>query len=103
MYLARALTRSSLLPLYNLGPRSAFKMSTTSAVYSSASLEAANAQPFSTMDGKLDPKLLEALKEMNFEFMTPVQSKVLQGLPSMKSDWYVIFLRPGPSRTVHCK
>ena len=61
-------------------------MSTSSALYSSASLKAANAQPYSSMQGKLDPMLLQALKDMEFEFMTPVQSQVLGGLPSLKSD-----------------
>ena len=62
-------------------------MSTTSALYTSASLKAANAPAFSTMRGKLDPALLLALKEINYDFMTPVQEQVLNGLPSMKSDW----------------
>lgn len=62
-------------------------MSTSGALYSSASLKAANAQPYSVMDGKLDPMLLQALRDMNFDFMTPVQSQVLTGLPSLKSDW----------------
>lgn len=42
----------------------------------------------SVMEGKLDPMLLQALKDMAFDFMTPVQSQVLAGLPSMKSDWW---------------
>ncbi len=63
-------------------------MSSSSALYSSASLKAANAQPYSSMQGKLDPVLLEALKNvMGFEYMTPVQSKVLNGLPTLRSDW----------------
>ncbi len=63
-------------------------MSSSSALYSSASLKAANAQPYSSLKGKLDPALLEALKDvMGFDFMTPVQSKVLSGLPTLKSDW----------------
>ena len=63
-------------------------MSSSSALYSSASLKAANAQPYSSMKGKLDPVLLEALKYvLGFEFMTPVQSKVLRGLPTLRSDW----------------
>lgn len=64
-------------------------MSTSGALYSSESLKAANAQPYSSMEGKLDPMLLLALKDMNFDFMTPVQSKVLGGLPSLKSDCLV--------------
>lgn len=62
-------------------------MSTSGALYSNASLRAANAQPYTSMEGKLDPMLLQALKDMNFDFMTPVQSQVLAGLPSFKSDW----------------
>lgn len=64
-------------------------MSTSGALYSSASLKAANAQPYSSMEGTLDPMLLLALKDMKFEFMTPVQSKVLGGLPSLQSDCLV--------------
>ena len=62
-------------------------MSTSGALYSSASLTTANAQPFSLMEGKLDPMLLQALRDMKFDLMTPVQSQVLVGLPSLKSDW----------------
>ena len=103
-------------------------MSTSGALYTSASLKAANAPPYvfsdvlsletclgstysldvlqgslyplrqailtsessfsySVMDGKLDPMLLQALKDMKFDFMTPVQSQVLAGMPSLKSDW----------------
>lgn len=65
-------------------------MSTSRALYSSASLKAANAQPYSSMQGRLDPVLLAALQDvMGFEFMTPVQSKVLSALPTLQSDWYV--------------
>lgn len=64
-------------------------MSTSGALYSSASLKAANAQPYSRMEGTLDPMLLLALKDMSFEYMTPVQDKVLGGLPSLQSDCLV--------------
>ena len=50
---------------------------------------AMNAQPFSSMEGKLDHHLLEALESMKFDFMTPVQSKVLGELPSLNSDCLV--------------
>ena len=63
-------------------------MSTSGALHTSASLKAANAPAFSTMQGKLDPALLQALKEMRFDFMTPVQEQILSSLPSVKSDWY---------------
>ena len=47
------------------------------------------AQPYSSMAGKLDDKLLQALKVMNFQFMTPVQSRVLTELPTWRSDCLV--------------
>lgn len=52
-----------------------------------SSLKAANAQPFSSMRGKLNPSLLDGLDAMGFEYMTPVQKKVLAELPSLNSDW----------------
>lgn len=90
MFLARNLTRPSFISSHKLHFPTTFKMSTTGAMYMSESLKAANAQPYSSMEGKLDPMLLQALKDMNFDFMTPVQSKVLSELPSLKSDWSVI-------------
>lgn len=38
------------------------------------------AQPYSTMAGKLHPSLLKALSVLGFEFMTPVQKRVLTEL-----------------------
>ncbi len=64
-----------------------FKMSATGALHTSASLKAAGAPQYSSMQGKLDPQLLEALREMKFDFMTPVQEQVLGGMPSLGSDW----------------
>ena len=86
MYSIRNIVRA--VPIRFLHPSSLLaNMSTSAALYSSASLKAANAQPYSVMEGKLDPMLLQAIRDMNFEFMTPVQSQVLTGLPSLKSDW----------------
>lgn len=87
MYLFRNFTRA--VPSRFLHPSSTlkFNMSTSGALYSSASLKAANAQPYSVMNDKLDPMLLQALRDMEFEYMTPVQNQVLAGLPSLKSDW----------------
>lgn len=65
-------------------------MSTSGTLYSGASLKAADPQPYSVMEGKLDPMLLQALRDMKFDYMTPVQSQVLAGSPSIissKSDW----------------
>ncbi|KAJ5736295.1 ATP-dependent RNA helicase [Penicillium malachiteum] len=47
------------------------------------------AQPYATMAGKLDPRLLKALEVMDFKFMTPVQQRVLTELPDWRSDCLV--------------
>ena len=57
------------------------------AVYSTTTLQDAGAPTFKSMQGKLDPSILEALDSMQYEYMTPVQSKVLSTLPSLRSDW----------------
>ena len=62
-------------------------MSTTTALHNNASLMAAKAPTFNSMQGKLDPALLHALRDMKFEYMTPVQEKVVSGLPTASSDW----------------
>ena len=62
------------------------KMATASALFSTSSLKAAGAQPYTSMEGKLDPSLLRGLRDMGMECMTPVQSKVL-GMPSLTADW----------------
>lgn len=63
-------------------------MANASVSFSTSSLKAANAQPYSTMEGKLDGSLLQNLKGMGMTYMTPVQSKVLE-MPSLSSDWCV--------------
>ena len=65
-------------------------MSTSAAMYTSESLKAANAPTFSTLKGELDPGLLQSLQEMKFDYMTPVQSKVMTEMPTMNSDWFVL-------------
>lgn len=47
------------------------------------------AQPYSSMAGKLHPKLLQALDVMGFTTMTPVQRRVLTELPTWRSDCLV--------------
>lgn len=47
------------------------------------------AQPYSSMAGKLDPRLLKALDVMGFSFMTPVQQRVLTELPTWRTDCLV--------------
>ena len=67
---------------------SVLNMPSTTALFSTTSLKAAGAQPYASMEGKLDPLLLGSLREMGMEYMTPVQSKVLS-MPSLTTDWYV--------------
>lgn len=70
-------------------------MSTSSALYTSESLKANDAPTYASLKGKVNPGLLQSLQEMKYEFMTPVQSKVMAELPTMQSDWYVL---PAPDR-----
>lgn len=65
------------------------KFAMPSAVYSTASLRDDNAQPYKTMTGKLDASLLTGLQSMGFEYMTPVQNKVLTELPTFRTDCLV--------------
>lgn len=64
------------------------KMAAPVALFSTSALRAANAQPYSSINGKLDPSLLRSLQEMGIVYMTPVQTKVME-MPSLRSDWYV--------------
>ncbi|KAI9724547.1 MAG: hypothetical protein M1812_000615 [Candelaria pacifica] len=59
------------------------------AVYSTETLKDAKAERFDSMQGKVDSSLLKALNSMKYEYMTPVQSEVLTGLPSLRSDCLV--------------
>ena len=61
-------------------------MAAANALFTTTSLKATGAQPYASMDGKLDPSLLKGLQDMGMEFMTPVQSKVLS-MPSLTADW----------------
>ena len=69
------------------------------AVYSTASLKESRAQPYQSMAGKLDVSLLRALEVMGFEYMTPVQSKVLTELPNFRSDC-LVQAKTGTGKTV---
>ena len=69
------------------------------AVYSTASLRESHAQPYTSMTGKIHPQLLRALQVMGFEYMTPVQSKVLTELPSLTSDC-LVQAKTGTGKTV---
>lgn len=75
-------------PLYALHPKNfTAKMSTTRALYTSESLKANNATPFSAMQSKVDPSLLQAVKQMGYDYMTPVQEQVLSKLAPLNRDW----------------
>jgi ATP-dependent RNA helicase MSS116 len=45
--------------------------------------------PYSAMEGKLDKGLLAGVKKLGFEYMSPVQHKVLTELPTLSSDCLV--------------
>ncbi|RDW60472.1 DEAD/DEAH box helicase [Aspergillus mulundensis] len=55
--------------------------------------------PYSSMAGKLDQKLLQALNVMGFEHMSPVQHKVLTELPNWRSDC-LVQAKTGTGKTV---
>ncbi|KAI4194103.1 MAG: hypothetical protein LQ350_007970, partial [Teloschistes chrysophthalmus] len=63
-------------------------MAAPKALFSTSALKAANAQPYSSMNGKLDPSLLRSLQEMGMVYMTPVQTKVMD-MPSLRNDCLV--------------
>ncbi|TKA65170.1 hypothetical protein B0A49_04835 [Cryomyces minteri] len=74
-------------------------MANPQAVYSTAMLREANAQTYKSMQGKLQAPLLRALDNMGYEYMTPVQSQVLSGLPSMSSDC-LVQAKTGTGKTI---
>ena len=63
-------------------------MANAMALFSTSSLKAQNAPPYSIMEGKLDASLLRSLENMGMSYMTPVQQKILE-MPSLRNDWYV--------------
>lgn len=69
------------------------------AVYSTASLKESNAQSYKTMAGKLNASLLKSLDVMGFEYMTPVQSKVITELPNSRSDC-LVQAKTGTGKTI---
>ncbi|GAB7346949.1 hypothetical protein MBLNU459_g2008t1 [Dothideomycetes sp. NU459] len=56
-------------------------------------------RPFASMAGKVDSRLLKALTVMKFEFMSPVQDRVLSELPSFRSDC-LVQAKTGTGKTV---
>ena len=74
----------------HLSRGSAVIMAGSRAISTSSHLKTSDAQLYSSMEGKLDSSLLESITDvMGFKYMTPVQDKVLNGLPTLKTDWYV--------------
>ncbi|KAA6416076.1 MAG: ATP-dependent RNA helicase mss116 [Lasallia pustulata] len=69
------------------------------AVYSTTTLQDAGAPTFKSMQGKLDTCILKALESMQYEYMTPVQSKVLTTLPSLRSDC-LVQAKTGTGKTI---
>ncbi|CAN9100630.1 unnamed protein product [Alternaria alternata] len=67
-------------------------------MYSTAAGDAAP-KPFSDLKNKLNPALLNGLDKMGFEFMSPVQQKVLTELPTLSSDC-VVQAKTGTGKTV---
>lgn len=58
-----------------------------------------DAQPYASLAGKLDSRLLKALEVMRFAYMTPVQQKVLASLPTYRSDC-LVRAKTGTGKTV---
>ena len=78
----------SLNTRHTLRPRALLRLNMQpQAVYSTSTLQDAGAPTFRSMQGKLNNSILKALDGMQYEYMTPVQSKVLSTLPSLRSDW----------------
>jgi ATP-dependent RNA helicase MSS116 len=65
----------------------------------STSAGSGEAKPYSDMAGTLDPALLNGLDKMGFQFMSPVQQKVLTELPSITSDC-IVQAKTGTGKTV---
>ena len=65
---------------------------------STLSLEQGNATPYSSLSGTLGPKLVNALAEMKYEYMTPVQQKVFKELPTLRTDC-VVQAKTGTGKT----
>lgn len=67
--------------------KTSLPVSIMDAIYSTSTLAQMNATPYSSLSGTLSPKLLNALVDMKYEYMTPVQAKVFSELPSLQTDW----------------
>lgn len=62
-------------------------------------LSSDGAQQYASMYGKLDSRLLEALSVLGYQYMTPVQNKILTELPSWRSDC-LVQAKTGTGKTI---
>ncbi|CAK4031419.1 ATP-dependent RNA helicase MSS116, mitochondrial [Lecanosticta acicola] len=60
---------------------------------------AQDAQPYSGLKGKLNDGLLAGLEGMGYQYMTPVQQKVLSQLPTFQSDC-LVQAKTGTGKTI---
>ncbi|KAL8726105.1 MAG: hypothetical protein Q9166_006923 [cf. Caloplaca sp. 2 TL-2023] len=54
---------------------------------------------FQSLQAKVDPALLAALKDMKFDTMSPVQEKVMEALPAMGADC-LVQAKTGTGKTI---
>ncbi|KAF2424512.1 P-loop containing nucleoside triphosphate hydrolase protein [Tothia fuscella] len=69
------------------------------AVYDTKTLKESNAKTFNSLGNKLQAPFLEALNDMGYEYMTPVQEKVLTQLPSNSSEC-LVQAKTGTGKTI---
>ncbi|KAL9014627.1 MAG: hypothetical protein Q9173_000720 [Seirophora scorigena] len=62
-------------------------------------LMASKPTSFQNLQGKIDPAILAALKDMKFETMSPVQQKVIETLPTVGSDC-LVQAKTGTGKTI---
>ncbi len=62
-------------------------------------MAAVTGTPYSSMSGRLEQPLLAALQKKGYQYMTPVQEKVLTELPSFKADC-LVQAKTGTGKTI---
>ncbi|KAI7692082.1 hypothetical protein KC322_g11027, partial [Hortaea werneckii] len=58
-----------------------------------------DAQTYQSMQGTVSPPLLKALEVMGYQYMTPVQKRVLTELPSFQADC-LVQAKTGTGKTI---
>ncbi|KAL4908184.1 hypothetical protein BDW74DRAFT_147013 [Aspergillus multicolor] len=89
-------------PINHCKPRLSYKPSSSYRTFTTSSImqgPTVGLVPYSSMAGKLDQKLLQALESMGFEHMSPVQHQVLTTLPDWRSDC-LVQAKTGTGKTV---